>query len=150
MLLNDSEEGIDQMKLIEFLCDTGKLLSDVFHQQSTARKSFITPIMKKSVKPLVDSMKSDEWLYGQKFAEQIKEAKTIEKACDELKAQDKLVKKPFQRSQFQGNWRSPSVKFRQTGTFQRKQPFRFKPRTQYRPKSSSRDSNRSSKKSSKK
>lgn len=41
-------------------------------------------------------MKADEWLYGQKFAEQIKEAKTVEKACEGLKAQDKSGKKPFQ------------------------------------------------------
>lgn len=69
LLLQDSEEGVDQMKLIEYLCESGKLLSDVFHQQSTIRKSFITPVMRKSVKPLIDLIKSDEWLYGQKFAE---------------------------------------------------------------------------------
>ena len=149
LLLHDSEEGVDQIKLIEYLCDTGKLLADVFHQQSTARKSFITPVMKKSVKPLIDLMKADEWLYGQKFAEQIKEAKTVEKAYESLKAQDKSGKKPFQRVQTQGNWRSPFVRFRQTGTTYRKQPFRFKPKTQYRSHQSS-NQDRSSKETTKK
>lgn len=32
LILHDFEEGVDQMKLIKYLCDSGKLLSDVFQQ----------------------------------------------------------------------------------------------------------------------
>lgn len=137
---------MDQIKLLEYLCDTGKLLSDVFHQQSKTKKSFITPTMKKSVKPLVDALPSDEWLYGQKLADQIKEAKTIESACKNLKAQDKRP----QHFQGQGNWKSPSARYRQTGGYQKRQIFRFKPRTQYRSNRTSRDKTRSSKDATKK
>lgn len=66
---------------MEYLCDTGKLLSDVFHQQSIARTSFITPMIRKSVKPLVESLTSNELLNGEKLADQIKEARGIENAC---------------------------------------------------------------------
>lgn len=147
LLIDDSNNEVDQMKLIELLGDTGKLLADVFHQQSVARKSFITPMLKKSVKPVVESTHSDEWLYGQNLAEQIKEIKTIESACQNLKAPDK---KFTHKTQSQGNWKGPSAQYRQTGGYQRKQFLRFKQRAPYRSTQSSRDKNRSSKETSKK
>lgn len=46
------------------------------------RKAFITPLLNKAIKPTVEAAKPDEkWLYGQSFAEQVKEAKAVEKAC---------------------------------------------------------------------
>lgn len=66
MILEDPEGGIDQEILTKYLCDVGKLLT-VFHQQSVARKLFITPLLNKSVKFTVEA--TDEWLYGNKFAE---------------------------------------------------------------------------------
>ncbi|XP_025270814.1 uncharacterized protein LOC105257081 [Camponotus floridanus] len=148
LLLEDSEEGVDQIKLIEYLSDTGKLLIDVFRQHSKARASFITPIMKKSVKPLVDSLSPGEWLFGDKLADQIKEVKTVESACNSLKAVHKVTKKPLQRSQ--ENWRGPSAQYRQTGGYYKKPFLRFKSRTQYRSNQTSREKSKPSKESSKK
>lgn len=149
LLIDDSGNEVDQMKLIELLCDTGKLLADVFHQQSVGRKSFITPMLKKSVKPVVESTHADEWLYGQKLADQIKEVKTIESACQDLKAPDKKL---THKTQNQGNWRGPSAQYRQTGGYQRKQFVRFKQRAPFRPthNQSSRDRNRSTKETARK
>lgn len=63
LLLNGSdEESVDQMKLIEYLCDIGKLLSDILQQQSNARKSFIAPMMEKGIKLLMESLLPNECL----------------------------------------------------------------------------------------
>jgi len=53
------------------------------------RKSFITPLLNKSVKPVVDATKPNEWLYGNKFSVHIKEAKAVERACSNIKAPEK-------------------------------------------------------------
>lgn len=132
LLLKASEEEVDELKLLECLSDTGKLLAETFHQHSAARKAYITPVMKKSMKTLVDSIHSEEWLYGDKLAEQIKEAKTIENACQNLKGTEKTPKRQFPRPQTQGNWKGPSAQYRQTGTFNQRRFLRFKPRTQSR------------------
>ncbi|XP_076545910.1 uncharacterized protein LOC143305610 [Osmia lignaria lignaria] len=113
MILEEPEDGIDQEALMKYLCDTGKLLTDVFHQQSKARRAFITPLMNKSVKPTVDATKADEWLYGKKFAEQVKEAKTINP-----------------KSRDQGNSKYPPAKYKQVGNQQKKSVIRFKSRPQ--------------------
>ncbi|XP_011702391.1 PREDICTED: uncharacterized protein LOC105458622, partial [Wasmannia auropunctata] len=80
MILENPEDGLDQEKFSDHLSHVGQLLTDIFHQQSVARKSFITPLLNKSLKPTLDTTISDEWLYSEKFRELVKEAKTIEKA----------------------------------------------------------------------
>lgn len=142
MILEDPADGVDQEVLMKYLCDTGKLLTDVFHQLSLARRAYITPLMNKSIKPTVDATKADEWLYGKKFAELVKEAKDAEKACFSIKATAKTaVSKPKD----QGNLKYPPAKYKQVGN-QAKKMIKFKPRTQrtnYIPtKFSSRSSNR--------
>nr|XP_034194190.1 uncharacterized protein LOC117610664 [Osmia lignaria] len=127
MILEEPEDGIDQEALMKYLCDTGKLLTDVFHQQSKARRAFITPLMNKSVKPTVDATKADEWLYGKKFAEQVKEAKDIEKACSSIKATPKTINP---KSRDQGNSKYPPAKYKQVGNQQKKSVIRFKSRPQ--------------------
>ena len=64
MLLSDLGKDVDRLKLIEHICDAGRLLSDIFYQQSACRKSFITPILNKSLKPILEKIVSDEWLYN--------------------------------------------------------------------------------------
>lgn len=141
MMLEDPEDGIDQEALMKYLCDTGKLLTDVFHQQSQARRAFITPLMNKSVKPTVDTTKADEWLYGKKFAELVKEAKDVEKACSSIKPTSKTSNS---KSRDQGNSKYPPAKYRQVGNQQKKSVVRFKPRSQRTSYSSSKVSSRTS------
>ncbi|CAD6227235.1 GSCOCG00006046001-RA-CDS, partial [Cotesia congregata] len=93
MVLNRESDEIDQEKFLEYLSHTGQLLTDVFFQQSVARKSFITPLLYKTIKPAIDASKTDEWLYGKNFTEQVKEAKTIEKTIAGIKAADKQATK---------------------------------------------------------
>lgn len=65
MLLENPEEGIDQLSLISYLWDTSKLLTDVFFQQSVARKFFIIPLMDKAIKLVLDT--TDQRLYEKKL-----------------------------------------------------------------------------------
>ena len=64
MLVNPPEEGLDEDVFTDYLSHAGQILTDVFYQQSVARKSFITPQLNKNIKPTVEAMISDEWLYG--------------------------------------------------------------------------------------
>lgn len=118
MLTEPSTEPVDQTLLLKHLWDTGKILSDVFHQQSNARKSFITPTLDKDLKPTLDASISDEWLYGQKLSEQVKEAKAIVKVAATLKTSDRPVAKRSAHKNFvQGNVRGLPVRPRQVGTY---------------------------------
>ncbi|XP_057332329.1 uncharacterized protein LOC130677613 [Microplitis mediator] len=133
MLSDNSSEEIDQITLMKYLWDTGKILSDVFHQQSIARKSFITPTLDKDIKATLEASIPDEWLYGQKLNDQVKDAKAIVKAAASLKPSDKpVVKKQAFRTASQGNLRGPPAKFRQVGNYQQR---RFFSNTRYKPRS---------------
>ncbi|XP_046481806.2 uncharacterized protein [Neodiprion pinetum] len=124
MILNPPEDGVDEQLLLEYLCDAGKLFTDVHHQQTVARKSFITPMLNKSMKPIIDAAKSDVWLYGEKFAERLKEAKTVERACADLKSAEKPSDKNKTRTQ--GNWKHPPANYRQVGGTQKRPSMKFK------------------------
>jgi len=82
------------------------MLTEVFHQQSLARKAFITPLLNKSLKPTLNTTVSDEWLYSEKFRDLVKEAKTIEKAVTGIKRQDNPNKNSMV-SHNQGNRKGP-------------------------------------------
>lgn len=129
------EEGFDHTDLLRHIWASGKLLSDVFHQQSIARKSFITPTLDKDIKATLDASISDEWLYGNKLTDQVNEAKSISRVAASLKPSDKPLqsKKPQSKSTFQGNFRRPPVNFRQVGNLNRSNQFtnaRYRPRAQ--------------------
>lgn len=134
-LITEYPEGdIDQTKLLKYLWDSGKLLSDVYFQQSTARRSFITPILDKELKTTLDASVPNEWLYGDKLSDQIKEAKSIVKAAASLKQPEKSVPKKSQSKNMpQGNFRGPPVNYRQVGNFNQRRQFK---NVRYRSKSS--------------
>lgn len=67
MMLEALEEGLDQEKFSDHLSHVGQLLTEIFHhlnQHSIARKSFITPLLNKSLKPTLNTRTADEWLYS--------------------------------------------------------------------------------------
>lgn len=121
MIVDQPEDGLDYTQFVGYLCDAGKLLSDIFYQQSITRRAFITPLLNKAVKPTIEATKPDEkWLYGQKFADQVKEAKAVEKACLQIKAAEKPKS---QTKTISGNWKNPPVRHRQVGTYQNRKIF---------------------------
>lgn len=130
MLMENPEEGVDHMQLMKYLWDTGKIMTDIFHQHSTARKSFITPNLDKDIKSTLEATVSDEWLYGIKLNEQVMDAKNIRKASASLKAPERPpAKKPYQQPH-QVNWKGPPARPRQVGYYPRKQftNVRYKPK----------------------
>lgn len=133
MLMENPEDGVDHMQLMKYLWDTGKLMTDVFNQHSVARKSFITPNLDKDIKSTLEATVSDEWLYGIKLNDQVKDAKNIKKASASLKAPAKPpAKKPYQQpyQPYQVNWRGPPARPRQVGNYPRRQftNVRYKPK----------------------
>lgn len=134
-------EEIDQEIFSEYLSHTGQLLTDIFHQLSIARKSFITPLMDKVYKSTLDKAVADEWLYGEKFSDQVKDAKVLEKTSASIKASDK---NKMNSLKIPGNSRTPPAKYKQVGTYQ-KPSFKFSNRKKF---SSSHQSSRSSSRTS--
>jgi len=74
------------------------------------------------VKPTVEAINSDEWLYGNDFKEKVKDAKAIGKVCADIKEkpQSKILK-----SRVMGNSRYPPVQYRQVG-YQPKRHIQFR------------------------
>jgi len=113
-MLDEPEDDIDQEKFSDHLCHVGTLLAEIFHQHSLARKSFITPLLNKSLKPTLNTTISDEWLYSEKFRDVVKEAKIIEKAVVGLKQPEK-IHKTQSTPRNQGNWKYPPANWKQGG-----------------------------------
>ncbi|KAL0110929.1 hypothetical protein PUN28_012765 [Cardiocondyla obscurior] len=128
LLLDQPEEGIDEDLLTDYISHAGQILADVFYQQSVARKSYITPQLNKNIKPLVDTMLSNEWLYGDDLKDKVKDVKEIETACSSIK--EKPAAKPSTKTQSQGNGRRSPADYRPVGYNQRFRPVRFRSRTQ--------------------
>lgn len=117
MMLNAGPgEEIDQEEFAEYLSHTGQLLTDIFHQLSMTRKSFITPLMDKIYKSTLDEATPDEWLYGEKFSDQVKDAKVLEKTSASIKASDKYPGKTTSQKN-SGNSKAPPANYRQVGPF---------------------------------
>lgn len=125
-ILDPPEDGVDEDLLTDYISQAGQILTEVFHQQSVARKSYITPQLNKNIKPIVETMLSKEWLYGDNLKEKVKDVKEIEKACADIKEKSSL--KPSAKTHDQGNGRYPPGKYRQVGQQQRRRQLRFKPK----------------------
>lgn len=151
LLTDPPEEGLDEDLFTDYISHAGQILSDAFYQQSVARKSYITPQLNKNIKPVVDTMLSKEWLYGDNLKEKVKDMKEIEKACADIKEKPpaKVTTKP---QGGQGNSRYPPANSRQVGYYQQKRrtikfnKTRSYPSTQRSSKPSSQTTNQSSSK----
>lgn len=127
LLIDPPQVDINEEILTDYLSHAGQILTDVFYQQSIARKSFITPQLNKNIKPTVDAMLSDEWLYGNNLKEKVKDAKEIEKACAEIK--QKVILKTGAIPRSQGNLKYPPARYRQVGYLQKRRQSSFKKKT---------------------
>lgn len=113
LLLDERKEGVDRNELLKFMCDAGKLLADLHHKESTARKAYILPGLDKKAKTLLGKTQTDRYLFGEDLSEKLKSAKAMEKAGLDLKLQPAIStqpKIPFKKSN-SVNWKSPPVKF---------------------------------------
>ena len=72
--------------LVSIMGDAGRLLAGLHHSNSLTRRSFITPSLSTTVKPIADKSPIDQFLYGKDLADTLKAARAIEKTGKELKA----------------------------------------------------------------
>ncbi|KAJ8909415.1 hypothetical protein NQ315_015134 [Exocentrus adspersus] len=84
-ILNEDEEGVDRANLLENLADTGKLLAELHHIQSTSRRAFITPGLNKELRQVLADSKVEGLLFGNNLQERIREAKAMERTARKLK-----------------------------------------------------------------
>ncbi|CAD6212599.1 GSCOCG00012812001-RA-CDS, partial [Cotesia congregata] len=126
LLLEPPEEGLDEDLFTDYISHAGQILSDVYYQQSVARKSYITPQLNKNIKPLVETMISKEWLYGDNLKDKVKDMKEIEKACADIK--DKPAKVTT-KTRDQGNGKYPPASNRQVGYQQKRRVIKFRPKS---------------------
>ncbi|KAK2577576.1 hypothetical protein KPH14_012787 [Odynerus spinipes] len=92
------KEGLNErIKILEYLSDAGKILTDFHHSLTLARKSFISPGLPKEIRDVLENVKTDTLLYGEKLSERIKESQSIEKIGQNIRPQES-TKKPSIRS----------------------------------------------------
>jgi len=63
------------------------------------------------LKPTAVDVKSDEWLYGSKFTEQLKDVQTVETVCAKIKTANKNVN--TSKAKYQGNFKNPPARYKQ-------------------------------------
>ncbi|XP_039305441.1 uncharacterized protein LOC105207298 isoform X2 [Solenopsis invicta] len=64
--------------------DGAKILADLFHRLSRARRAQITPALNLTAKTTADAIPSDELLFGSSFGEQIKKAASMQKTSKDI------------------------------------------------------------------
>lgn len=79
---------------ITALADTAQLLCNLQHALSTHRKYSIIPFLKYSSRKLVESCKTDEFLLGKNFVQELKASEAAKKTGLELKASYTNTVKP--------------------------------------------------------
>ncbi|KAM0730411.1 hypothetical protein ACS0PU_002740 [Formica fusca] len=110
--LFSKDEALDNLKLIEYISDAEKLIAELHHKESIARRAFILPGLQKKTKTLLENTDIGPLLFSDKLGEKLKEARSLEKMGKDLKPQVPL-KKPFNKSNFL-NQKSSSGKNQET------------------------------------
>lgn len=111
----------DNNALMRDLMDLGRLLCDIQHSQSTARRNLALNFVKKNLKDHLDLTKIDSYLFGENLAETLKTAKAVSKSSSDLKVEQQKQVKPAP-TRHNLNWKA--------GTSARRQPTGQAPRHQ--------------------
>lgn len=72
-------------EMIKLLIDAGRIMCDIQHTESRLRRGYICSCIKKEVKDHLNDTKIDNFLFGEKLADTLKAAKTINKSGSEIK-----------------------------------------------------------------
>lgn len=91
----------EEKDLILALADAGKILTDLHHSMSLSRRYFVASGLNPIVKTVADGSAVEETLFGEKFSEQLKSAKSTETAV-------KSLIKPNQNKKHTSNQKSGS------------------------------------------
>lgn len=128
--------------LLKQLMDTARILCDIQHGESVARRNFALYSLKREVKDQLLNTKIDKYLFGVDLPETLKVAKAVSKSVTDLKEIPKKTKPLNSTNTTKNlNWRAgPSVRKQQTGPPHKQQP--AAPSNQQRARSSHRSSHR--------
>lgn len=110
------DDGKDRLQAIRHLSDSCRMLCDLHHTETQARKKFITPGLDKGFLTVIQDVERDDLLFGNKLSEKIKATKVIEKQGLQIKKPPPNPKIPSTSSAYQpstsrprqqGNWAGP-------------------------------------------
>lgn len=71
--------------LLNNFCDTGQILTSVFHRISITRRNMVTPFLNKNLKEVLYKSVPSEFLFGSDLGDNIKAAKAMEIVSKDLK-----------------------------------------------------------------
>ncbi|XP_049865768.1 uncharacterized protein LOC126372770 [Pectinophora gossypiella] len=111
--INQKEKNHD---LLQKLMDMGRLLCDVQHAESIARRNFAIYSVKKEMKDHLAHTSIDKYLFGENLSEALKAAKAVNKSGSDLKIPTKTPKKnqpQASKPQTSKNWKQPAQSRRQ-------------------------------------
>lgn len=106
------DDSTDRVQAIKFFSDGCRILCDLHHTETEARKKFINPGLDKSFLHIMQDVERDDMLFGKKLSDKIKATKVIEKHGLQIKKPAPIPKIPAyqpstSRSRPQGNWGGP-------------------------------------------
>lgn len=110
MLINAEMEKTD---IIKKLSEIGQLLLDLHCQNTYSRRKLITFSLDKKFLTMIQGVKRDSFLFGEKLGDKIKANKSAERSGFQIKRsfepqQSTSSYRPNQQPVHQGNWRGPS------------------------------------------
>lgn len=103
-------------ELLKKLMDMGRLLCDIQHTESLARRQFSLSSLKKDMKDHLVNTKIDKNLFGENLQETLKTARAVNKSGSDLKVSSKNIKKSQPQAakpHTPKNWKHPAPARRQ-------------------------------------
>lgn len=110
VMLTDIMKGnLNSIKLIEGINDAAKILCNMSHYDSLARRHFVFSSVQSCVKQAASDTPIDTYLFGENFAERLKTVKALERSRSSLKHQTTFKKQSTKPQMPRNlNWKSPS------------------------------------------
>ncbi|XP_063891396.1 uncharacterized protein LOC135117020 [Helicoverpa armigera] len=135
---------VDKISLISTISDVTRLLTDLHYQDTITRKKLVIPSLDQNVGKTVENQERDEFLFGEKFNENVKSATAIKKSAGTILKQNSNRKTNYRPTQSQksfpkkqGNYkgrpRASMTQFKQGGGGRYQQTQSYKPRPPPRP-----------------
>nr|CAH7749767.1 unnamed protein product [Callosobruchus chinensis] len=90
-LLKDKKE--EHKSIIKQLSDAGRLMADLFYNQSQCRRELLLFNLNKDLKETLEKTEPSSWLFGDNLEEEIKTTKTLQRTSEELKQSSSKPKK---------------------------------------------------------
>lgn len=80
----NTELSRESKQLFEVLCNACRLLTNLHHKMSFARRAVISPGLNHLVQTIADEIEIDTFLFGTTFSERVKSAKDIDKTSEDV------------------------------------------------------------------